>query len=77
VTQFRQIDGRESYRGKFALNFFKTWLDRLVDEYRKNELGLFAEMDNKAKIRVSEWTLSGFTSKCPTPDCFRAFVLAH
>ncbi len=77
IRQFRQLDGQQNYRGKFALKFFRKWLEVLAEEYHRNDLGLFDAIDNGPNIQAAEWTLSSFASKCRTPNCFRAFILAH
>ena len=77
VPQFLKLDGHRSYRGKFALKFFKAWLRELRSEYEQNNRGTFDGLEITQKIQEAEWTLSSFAAKSSAPDCFRAFVIAH
>ncbi|PHR18650.1 MAG: hypothetical protein COA41_09595 [Sphingopyxis sp.] len=77
VRQFLQLDGHRSYRGKFALKFFKAWLRELRTEYQQDNRGIFDGVEGTQKIQEAEWTLSSFAAKSRAPDCFRAFVIAH
>ena len=72
--EFERLDGVTRYRGKFALLFFKRWLEELAKEYRAKGGGVFAGLDRTAAVREREFVLSNFASLAAVPDGLPAFV---
>ncbi len=74
--KFDSLDPRSRYRGKFALTFFQRWLSELADEFSTSKLGLFAGLDVKSKVRISELVVSNFASKSELPIGLKDFIQA-
>lgn len=74
IAAFERLDGRERYRGKFALMFFIRWLDELAEQARAPDRGVFARVDNRSAVRRSEVTLTSLASKSALPAGLSAFI---
>ncbi|WP_372396181.1 DUF4435 domain-containing protein [Azospirillum sp. HJ39] len=71
---FDKLDGAKRYRGKFAMLFFKRWLEILVSEYNTNSTGLFSEISSEMRPRSNEFTLGNFASKSSIPPEFHDLI---
>jgi hypothetical protein len=74
--EFENLDPRTRYRGKYALLFFRKWLEKLEEEYRSPALGLFKTLDVNSRVRSGELVLSNFASKSDLPVGFQDFIQA-
>jgi hypothetical protein len=72
--EFKQLDPKLRYRGKFAIKFFREWLKKLSEEYLAGEAGAFGRRMPEGAIRRAEFVLSNFASKSRLPKGFAAFV---
>lgn len=73
--RFDGLDGRSRYRGKFAMLFFKRWLEILVSEYNSNSTGVFSEISSEMRPRSSEFTIGSFASKSPIPSDLQELMI--
>jgi hypothetical protein len=73
---FDELDPAHRYRGKFAMLFFKRWIDLLVDDYASAESQFFAEIDARARARQHEIVLSSLAARSPLPIGFAEFISA-
>jgi hypothetical protein len=71
---FDALEPRLRYRGKFALLFFKRWLEELSREYGHPASNLFRDLDRGTRARVAELVLSNFASKSRMPDQLDRFL---
>lgn len=72
--EFENLTPRERYRGKFAMMFFRKWLQCLVDE-RNNRKGsgcIFSAVQGNATANTI--TLDSLASKSEIPGCFIGFM---
>lgn len=74
-SDFASLDPRLSYRGKFALAFFKKWLRDLGERHRPGD-GLFEKIDNRSAFRLDELTLNSLASKSGMPAGLLEYVSA-
>jgi hypothetical protein len=73
--EFADLDSEQRYRGKFAWSFFKTWLDKLHQDYTKGG-AWFPGVDRTTKARISEITFGSLASKSALPLGLDAFLAA-
>ncbi len=73
---FEELDPKLRYRGKFAMKFFREWLNKLADEYIAGESGAFGRDLPEGTIRRAEFVLSNFASKSRFPIGLAAFINA-
>ncbi len=71
---FAALEPCDRYRGKFAMLFFQKWLRDLADENKIEDRGVFKELGNKSSFRVSELTLTRFSTASSLPAGFESFV---
>lgn len=76
TESFEELEPKTRHRGKFALKFFREWLDRLAFEYLAGETGLFKQKMPEGAIRRAEFVLSNFASKSRFPTGLAAFINA-
>ena len=73
--EFARLDPAKRHRGKFAYRFFRTWLERLSDEYRNSKIGLFAVSEQgPGKIKPDEMSLGSLASRSPMPEGLGDFL---
>ncbi|HCF1165702.1 DUF4435 domain-containing protein [Pseudomonas aeruginosa] len=74
AAAFAQLVPNKHYRGKFAMMFFKRWLQNLVDDKNKpvENRELFTKLNNKST--TSPITLDSMASKSNPPPCLRSFI---
>lgn len=70
--EFRELNGAERYRGKFALMFFRRWLELLSDERRAETSDLFPSRCHH-KIK-NDFPISLLAIRCPIPLGLGEFV---
>jgi len=70
--EFRELNGAARYRGKFALMFFKRWLELLSDERRAETSDLFPSRCHH-KIK-NDFPVSLLAIRCPIPLGLGEFV---
>ena len=70
--RFASLHAATRYRGKFALKFFREWLNKLVDDHGRDDTTLFAGV--KGSVRRAELVVSNFASKSPMPAGLEVFV---
>ena len=73
---FDKLQPKLRYRGKFAIKFFREWLDKLAEEYEKRARGTFGQAVLEGSVRRAEFVLSNFASKSRIPTGLAAFVEA-
>ena len=74
IAEFRELEPRCRYRGKFFLDFFKRWLDKLAEDYRAEQPKLFARQAGSGRVRSAEFTLGSFSIKSPLPEGLADFI---
>jgi uncharacterized protein DUF4435 len=74
TESFEELEPKTRHRGKFALKFFREWLERLAVEYLAGETGLFNQKMPEGAIRRAEFVLSNFASKSRFPTGLAAFI---
>jgi hypothetical protein len=72
--RFALLEAKTRYRGKFALKFFREWLNKLADNYGREDANLFSGVEGS--IRRAELVLSNFASKSRLPAGLQEFVEA-
>jgi hypothetical protein len=73
---FDQLEPRLRYRGKFAIKFFRAWLENLADNYVAGDRGIFGDIKPEGVVRRAEFVLSNFASKSCIPTGLPNFVNA-
>lgn len=71
--EFDALVPEERYRGKFAWSFFRSWLEKLHQDYQ-NEGAWFPGIDRSTKPRVNEITFGSLASKASLPAGLQAFL---
>jgi hypothetical protein len=71
---FDELDPKLRYRGKFAIKFFREWLNKIADAFIEGDHGFFGETKPEGKVRRAEFVLSNFASKSRIPIGLPAFV---
>lgn len=67
----------DRYRGKFAIKFLRTWLDRLSDEYRNSKMGIFPPpIPDRAKIKHDELSMGSLACRSPIPNGLKDFLIS-
>ena len=74
VEEFKMLDARCRYRGKFAYSFLNIWIDRLHEEYKSRKSSLFEEVISTDRARRGEITLGGLAGKSPIPADLAEFL---
>lgn len=64
--EFGKLDPRLRYRGKFAISFFRKWLELISQERRENSNKLFPEK-SKHKIK-NEFSILTLAARSPMPE---------
>jgi hypothetical protein len=73
---FRKLDPRRRYRGKFHLNFFLKWLTHLAEDHKSSDSYFFSNGLRAPKVRRTEFVLSSFSARSPTPYGLADFLRA-
>jgi hypothetical protein len=73
-VEFTKLHPPSHYRGKFAIKFFSTWLDKLAEEYDCNQSKVFEDFERKSRVRRSEVTLGNLASKSSLPSGLPEFL---
>jgi Protein of unknown function (DUF4435) len=71
---FDKLDPKQRYRGKFAIKFFREWLDRLADAYLPDGSEAFGLHLPGGVVRRAEFVLSNFASKSRFPAGLSDFI---
>lgn len=74
--QFELLDPEARYRGKFALLFFRRWLEELAKECNTADGGAFSGLPRTGKVRERELVLSNFASLACEPEGLSDFLRA-
>ena len=74
ADDFASLDPRLRFRGKFALKFFKHWLEQLANKFDRDDLALFGDARPAGAVRRGELVLSNFSAKSIVPDKLPAFL---
>ena len=73
--EFSALEPSLRYRGKFIYKFFRCWLDRLCEEYKRNRIGVFTSIAHSdGKIKFDEMRLGSLACRSVLPDNFESFV---
>jgi hypothetical protein len=74
ICQFGSLDPAKNFRGKFALMFFRRWLDLLADDFDARQTDLFSDIKRVEKVRRKELTIGHFASCSDFPPGLDTFV---
>jgi Protein of unknown function (DUF4435) len=75
AREFESLTPAERYRGKFAMKFFRVWLDALAKEYRTPKLAIFSMADNSGgKIKSDEFSIGSLASRSSIPEGLESFL---
>lgn len=74
--EFEALDAERRYRGKFALMFFKKWIECLAAQKDEADRGVFRDSTSKAPFRTGELGLNCYASRSAFPADLEAFVKA-
>jgi hypothetical protein len=73
--EFEMLDPVLRHRGKFAIKFFRCWLDCLRAEFRNPEIGIFGVSDSSSgKVKTEEFSIGSFASRSPIPHGLGPFL---
>jgi len=73
--QFEALEPRTRYRGKFALLFFKRWIELLAADYRETGGGIFFRaIERRSNVMSAEFTLGSFAAKSALPNGLDVFI---
>jgi hypothetical protein len=76
-SEFSQLDPARRFRGKFAIRFLRTWLDKLAQEFRDPKTGMFPRADqDSGRIKHDEFSLGSLASKSEIPKGLCTFLSA-
>jgi len=75
TKEFGTLSGKERYRGKYSLKFFRGWLDLLVAELKNGKKGLFASLESvDRKILNDELSVGAMARSSAMPLSMAEFV---
>ncbi|WP_145138099.1 DUF4435 domain-containing protein [Roseomonas gilardii] len=74
TAEFDQLNPSSRYRGKFALQFFATWLSSLCTELNKHSSSIFPSYEKFHAPRLPQDLLSPLASKSEYPCLLPAFL---
>jgi hypothetical protein len=73
-ASFDAMDRRSRYRGKFALAFFRVWLEKLSVDRRNAESDLFSGLDFDVRVPLDRLTLATLAARCDPPYELEVFL---
>jgi hypothetical protein len=72
--EFAELVPFDRYRGKFALLFFKRWLDLLIDDYSAKTSVHFNQVEELTRARREEIVFNSLAARSPTPIGLQEFL---
>ena len=74
-AQFKLLDPRTNYRGKFAFKFLRLWLNSLAEEYKDPSLGLFGGLATTgARVKHDELSMDALAARSSIPFGMLEFI---
>lgn len=71
---FDSLDRRSRHRGKFALAFFRAWLEKLAEERRREASSCFCGLKSDVKISTERLTLATLAARADPPRELAEFI---
>lgn len=72
--EFESIVPQWGYRGKFILDFFMKWLEKLGEDYRSENPIFFQGIDRRSKARTNENVIGVLATKAKPPVGLDEFI---
>ena len=72
--EFKKLDERERYRGKFALAFFQRWLSLILKDFSAESSNIFGQIEDKFKIKGEIGEINRIACKAPIPSGLAEFI---
>jgi hypothetical protein len=78
AAEFSELVPAYRFRGKFIFKFFNRWLEKLADEFRQGNIGLFGVIGPQTGSIVSgELSPGSLAARSPIPYGLNDFLPAH
>lgn len=73
-NSFRSLERRDRYRGKFALQFFRKWLNLLLADRKSGASILFCDLPQNDFVAKGAFSFDQLAAKSKPPESFQQFI---